>query len=1051
MNLGRIISNHKRAVLLVIALLCVTGLIALTRIPRALFPQTDFPRIIIAAENGVAPAQQTLVSVTKPIEEAMSGIPGISRIKSTTARGSTEIDLFFDWRTDIVQTLQIVQAKASQLAASLPPGASFDRADRLTFAVFPILGYSITSPKRDPGTLRNLADVTLRPPLARIDGVAIVQVMGGQLREYHVLIDRTRLEARGVSMKQVSDAVRNANVIESPGLINENHQLALALVSGQASTIDDLAAIVVTTVNNVPVRIGDVATVSPGLEPRFTIVTADGRPAVLLNVLRQPTANIIAVSDDVKAEVARLKKALPPDVEIRPYYDQSLLVASSVSSVRDAILIGLLLSVAILYGFLRNWGTTFVATLVIPVTVLVTFVAMWIVGLSFDLMTLGGVAAAIGLVIDDAIVVVENIYTHMVRGESRADAVRNAVGEISGPIIGSTITPVVVFLPLALLTGITGVFFRSLALTMSVALLTSLFLALTFTPVLAEQFIHVRSRGFGVSRSRGDESDNDPETAQPRNPETAPEDHETADREFETAIEITEGPLLTRLVNGYDWLLEHALARRGMVLVIIGILAVLTFFIYKGLGSEFLPEFEEHGFILDYKAPPGASLDETDRMLQHVERMLKENPAIDGYSRRTGLQLGLAGVTEPNTGDFAVKLKESASTDAVTSELRHKIESSEPALHVEFPGILSDLIGDLVSAPQPIEIRVFSEDTAALHNTAKAIAASISKVSGVVDVFNGIVVSGPAVTFQIDPQRAALYGVTASDVNEAMTTALGGDVVSNIIEHGRATGVRVLLGGPRPQLEDLRALPIRAPSSNSYVRIDQIATINYDPGQTEIGREGLRQSVSVTARLEGRDLGSAIGDIQARLGRDLHLPTGTTIEYGGLYQEQQASFRELLVALGLAIALVFIVLVVEFRYFAHPAAIVSGAVLALSGSLMALLVTRTTLNVVSMMGLIMIVGIVSKNGILMLDTVEDHLRSGEDLTTALRNSGRRRFRPVLMTSLAAMLGMLPLALSIGSGSELLQPLAICVIGGLLFALMLSLVVTPAIYAMIRGK
>ncbi|MEA2165900.1 MAG: hypothetical protein QOK37_4027 [Thermoanaerobaculia bacterium] len=1023
MNLGRLISSQKRAVLLVIGLLSIGGLVALARIPRALFPQTDFPRIIIVAQNGVAPAQQTLVSVTKPIEEAMSGIPGISRIKSTTARGSAEIDLFFDWKTDIVQTLQLVQARVSQLATSLPPGATFERTERLTFAVFPIIGYSITSPVRDPGTLRNLAEVTLRPPVARIDGVASVQVLGGQLREYHVLIDRSRLEARGVSLQQVSDAVRASNVINSPGLINENHQLELALVSGQATSIDDLAAIVVTTINNVPVRVSDVATVSPGLEPRFTIVTADGRPAVLLNVLRQPSANILSVADGVKAEMASLQKQLPRDVQIKPYYDQSLLVSGSVSSVRDAILIGLVLSVAILYGFLRNWGTTLVATLVIPITVLVTFVAMWIVGLSFDLMTLGGVAAAIGLVIDDAIVVVENIYTHMVRGESRADAVHNAISEISGPIIGSTITPVVVFLPLALLTGVTGVFFRSLALTMSVALLTSLFLALTFTPVLAEQFIRVKKR--------------DREFSQPGGDEAGHEEH--------------HGPLLTRLINAYEWLLAHALARRPLVLIVIAVLAVLTFFIYKGLGSEFLPAFEEHGFILDYVAPPGASLDETDRMLRHVEQMLKETPEVDGYSRRTGAQLGLAGVTEPNTGDFAVKLKDFAVTDDVTSALRHRIESTEPALRVEFLGILSDLIGDLVSAPQPIEIRVFSEDAAALQRTAEAIAVSVGKVPGVVDVFNGIVISGPAVIFQIDPQRAALYGVAAADVNEAMTTALGGDVVSNVIEHGRTVGVRVLTGGPRPQLDELRALPIRAPSTNSYVCIDQLAAINYESGQTELLREGLRQSISVTARLEGRDLGSAIADIQSRLGKELHLPAGTTIEYGGLFQEQQSSFRELLIALGLAIALVFLVLVVEFHSFAHPAAIVSGAVLALSGSLAALLITHTTLNVVSMMGLIMIVGIVSKNGILMLDTVEDHLRAGEDLTTALLRSGRRRFRPVLMTSLAAMLGMLPLALALGSGSELLQPLAICVIGGLLFALMLSLVVTPAIYAMLRGE
>ncbi|HEX3581319.1 MAG TPA: efflux RND transporter permease subunit [Thermoanaerobaculia bacterium] len=1009
MNIGRIVAHQSRAVLLVIALLSITGIVALFRVPRALFPQTDFPRIVIVANNGVAPAQQTLVAVTRPIEEAMSGIPGIRRIKSVTARGSSEIDLFFDWRTDMQQTLQLVQTKASGLLTELGTGATIERVDRLTFAVFPIVGYSLTSPKRDPGALRNLADVVLRPPLARIPGVATVSVIGGQLREYHVLVDRARLEARGLSLQQVGDAIKSSNVIVSPGLINENHQLELALVSGQATTADDLAALIVATVNGVPVRVSDVATVQPGLEPRFTIVTADGRPAALLNVLRQPTANIVAVADDVKATLETLKRQLPPDVELKPFYDQSLLVRSAVGSVRDAILIGLVLSVLILYGFLRNWGTTLVATLVIPVTVLVTFVAMWIVGLSFDLMTLGGVAAAIGLVIDDAIVVVENIYTHMARGQGRVEAVQTAVAEITGPIIGSTITPVVVFLPLALLTGVTGVFFRSLALTMSVALLTSLVLALVFTPVIAQRFIRV------------------------------PESHE----------EDKHGPLLERLINGYEWVLTRALRRTGLVVIAIVAVAALSYVAYRFLGSEFLPAFDEHGFIIDYVAPPGASLDETDRMLRHVERMLKETPEVDSYSRRTGMQLGLAGVTEPNTGDFAVKVRESAHTDDVISSLRKKIESAEPALRVEFPGILSDLIGDLVSSPSPVEIRLFSEDSAALKRAAQQVADVIGKIPGIVDVFNGVVVSGPAVTFRIDPQRAALYGLTANDVNEALTVALNGDVVSNVIEHGRSVGVRVWLAGPPRQLDDLRALPLHSPVTNGAVRVGQIANVEYDAGQTEIDRDGLRQTVAVTARLEGRDLGSAVREIQAQLARKVHLPAGMTIEYGGLYQEQQSSFRELLIALALAVALVFLVLVIEFRSFTHPTAIVCGAVLALSGSLGALLITGTTLNVVSMMGMIMIVGIVSKNGILMLDTVEDHLRAGQDVTTALRQSGRRRFRPVLMTSLAAMLGMLPLALAIGSGSELLQPLAICVIGGLLFALLLSLVVTPTVFAMIR--
>jgi multidrug efflux pump subunit AcrB len=694
-------------------------------------------------------------------------------------------------------------------------------------------------------------------------------------------------------------------------------------------------------------------------------------------------------------------------------------VRGAVGSVRDAILIGLVLSVLILYGFLRSWGTTLVATVVIPVTLLVTILAMWLVGLSFDLMTLGGMAAAIGLLIDDAIVVVENIYAHAAAGASRSEAVKLAMGEITSPIIFSTITPVVVFLPLSLLTGVTGVFFRSLALTMAVALLTSLVLALFFTPVLARRFVSSSKRV----------------------------EHGGIIGEEEN------GPILSRAVRGYERVLDIALRHGRWVLLLIGGLMIVSWFLYKMLGSEFLPEFDEGAFILDYTAPPGASLSETDRILRHVEKLLKESPDIESFSRRTGLQLGLAGVTEPNTGDFAVKLKPNHRDPAlVMGELRQEVESTEPALRVEFIGILSDLIGDLASSPSPVEIQLFSEDTAALHRTANEVAASIGKVKGIVEIFNGIVVSGPAVTFRVDPQRAATFGITVADITSTVEAALGGAQASTILERGRAVNVRVLLPGDyRSGLDQLRALRIHSPLTNGRVRIDQVASIEYDPGQTEIRRDGLRQSVAVTARLEGSDLGSAISAIKAQLGKDVHFPAGMTLEYGGLYQEQQASFRELAFTLLLAVALVFLVLLIEFRSFAHPIAIVTGAVLALTGTLIALLVTRTTLNVVSLMGMIMIVGIVAKNGILMLDTVEDHLEAGDDLHAALVRSGRRRFRPVLMTSLAAMLGMLPLALALGSGAELLQPLAIAVIGGLAFALMLSLVVTPAVYAMIRKE
>src|SRR5438552_11696927 len=494
MRLARLVSNQSRAILVMVALLCVAGLYAATQLPIAVFPQTDFPRIVIIADNGEAPAAQTLVSVTKPIEEAMNGIPGIARIKSKTARGSSEINLFFDWNVDIRQELQLVQARLSRLTATLPPTAAIRNVERLTFAVFPVTGYSLTSNTRDLASLRDVATYIIRPQLARLPGVAIVGVAGGKSREFHVRIDPDRLAAHNVSTEQVVDAVHNSNIIESPGLIEENHQLELVLISGQAKKPEELNSIVVAMVNNAPVTLADVATVGAGVEPQYTMVSADGHPAALVNINRQPDANTVAVVDEVRQTLASLHGQIPGDVRIAAYYDQSLLVRDSINSVRDSILIGLLLSIVILYAFLRNWGTTFVAILVIPVTILVTFLAMWLARLSFDLMTLGGVAAAIGLVIDDAIVVVENIYTHMSRGQSRREAVQSAVSEITVPIIGSTITPVVVFLPLTILTGVTGVFFRSLALTMSVALLTSLALALFFNPILAERFVRPKRK-----------------------------------------------------------------------------------------------------------------------------------------------------------------------------------------------------------------------------------------------------------------------------------------------------------------------------------------------------------------------------------------------------------------------------------------------------------------------------------------------------------------------------------------------------------------------------
>ncbi len=1013
MNFAQFVSNQSKAVMVLVVLLCVGGLYAAYQLPTAIFPQTDFPRVVVVVDNGVIPAEQMLVSVTRPIEEAMNGIPGIARIKSATGRGSCEINLFFDWNTNAKEALQLVQARLAQ--ASLPPTAQIRHVERLTFAVFPVISYSLTSGKQTPTELADLATYTIKPRLARLAGVSDVQISGGKTREFHVKVSLEKLNAHNVSLGQVADAVKNSNILASPGLLDENHQLELALVSGQATTPEQLNSIVVAVVNNVPVTILDVATVSEGAEPNFTIVNSNGQNAILVDVLRQPEANTNTVTDEVKTELATIQKQLPEDVKLTLYYDQSLLVRDSINSTRDAILLGLILSVLILYGFLRNWGTTFVSALMIPATVLTTFLAMFLVGLSFNLMTLGGVAAAIGLVIDTAIVVVENIFVHLSRGEKKSVALKNAISEITIPIIGSTITPVVVFLPLALLNGVTGVFFRSLALTMTVALLTSLVLALTFTPVLAEKFIKIK-------------------------------------RKKSAELDDENGFIMSAILGVYEKILKFSLDNKFLVAVCALIILGSSFFLYQSLGSEFLPSFDESAFVLDYHSPPGTSLAETDKMLRHVEQILQDTPEIESYARRTGLQIGLS-ITEPNRGDYMIKLKPNhkRKTAEVIDDVRQKIEASEPALQVEFVGILLDLIGDLTSSPAPIEIRLFGEDKKVLYETANKVEESIKRVSGVVDTNNGVILSGSAVTFKVNPAQAAHFGITPKEIADSVEIALSGDTSTAILQTGKLIAVRVILENATTQtLETLKALPIRS-TTGALLRLDQIAEVNYDNGQTEIERDGLRQSVAVTARLAGSDLGTAIESIKKQLAKDVKLPAGMTIEYGGLYREQQDSFKELAISLGLAIALVFLVLLVEFRSFAHPISIVCGAVLALSGALFALFVTRITLNVVSFMGMIMVVGIVAKNGILMLDAVEGYIADGLSLTEALMMSGHRRFRPVLMTSLATILGMLPLALAFGAGAELLQPLAVAVIGGLAVALLFSLIVTPTVYSALKRR
>ncbi len=1017
--------HSKPVIFLILTVALLGGYLAFT-IPVAVFPETNFPRVLVAVDNGVMPIDQMMVTITRPIEEAVNSVPGLQSVRSITSRGSAEIDLFFDWNVDMFQILQYVNAAISRAQSELPPTATVV-ANRMTFASFPIIGYSLTSKNVPQAELWEMATYEIKPRLNRVSGVSTVVVQGGQQPEFHIIPDPAKLLTTGVTIPEVLDALGHTNLIDSPGLLERNHQLELGLISGQVETPQQIADIVVkTTPAGVPVRIGDIGSVTRGVKPVYTLVTANGQDAVLININRQPESNTVEVADGVHAEVEQIRKTLLPGTEIRPFYDQSIIVGESIKSVRDAILIGLILASIILVVFLHDWGTSIVAGLVIPVTILVTFVVLKLLNQSFNLMTLGGLAAAVGLVIDDAIVVVENIVLHRDAGQGHLQAIHSALREITIPLVGSTITPIVVFLPLISITGVTGTFFRALAVTMAVSLLTSLGLALTWTPSLSQYLIGRHAAA---------------ETA------LAPEE-ESVSRLL--AVEtLSLGPFFGRVVTFHQRWLRRALARPGWLVLFSLLLVVASYLCYRFSGSDLLPEMDEGGFILDYIMLAGSSLAETNRVIGQVEQILRDIPEVESTSRRTGLQLGLAAVTEANTGDISVKLKSKRrrSIDHVMAEAREKIERQEPALDVEFTQVLQDMIGDLTSVPEPIQIKLFSPDAALLAEWAPKVADAIHKIPGVVDILNGIdnTISGPAVVFQVNPGVAARAGFTPEEIATDAAAVLEGEpAAAPVVTRDRAYTLRVRFpAADRTSLEAMRDTLLTS-SVGKTATLGALATITELPGQTEILRENLQRDVSVTARLEGTNLGSGMADVMRTVGR-LPLPSSIRVEYGGTYQEQQKSFHDLMLVLALAVLLVFIVLLFEFGSFAAPVAILASALLSTSGVFIALLITRTSFNVSSFMGMIMVIGIVAKNGILLLDADQNFRGLGRSAEQAMLEASSRRLRPIVMTALAAVAGMLPLALALGAGSQMLQPLAIAVIGGILISMVLSLVITPAVH------
>ncbi len=1010
MNLAGWVGNHRRSLVFMFLALALAGAAAAFRMPVSLFPQVSFPRVVVSAESGDRPAQQMLFQTTIPIEEAIRRVPAVRNLRSRTSRGSAELSVNFDWGTDMSSATLQVNSAIAQILPTLPPGTT-TLTRRMDPTVFPILAYSLTADAVPLNKLRDLAQFQLRPLLSALPGVARVATLGGTLDEYRVSVDPARLEALGLSISDIAKAVSASNVIAAVGRIEDEYKLFLVVSDTQLADLDRIRHTIVRSGADGFVELEDVAEVAAATVPQWVRANADGKDAVLLMIYQQPDGNSVQIVQDVERALATQGGNLPAAVRLAKWYDQSILILASAASVRDAILMGVALTAVVLFVFLRKLRITLIALIVVPATLSTAVVLLYALGQSFNIMTLGGLAAAVGLVIDDAMVMIEHIARRL--SVSHPDAPKGALeaaAEFSRPLAGSSAATLVVFVPLAFLGGVTGAFFKALSLTIVVSLAVSFLLALLVVPVLADRLLRRR--------------------------------------DLEAPPEYRIG---TWIRTTYERTLRALLKRSWMLALVVVPLLGVGAMAYRQVGSGFMPTIDEGGFVLDYRADPGTSLTETDRLLRQVEEIIRHDPAVDAYSRRTGVALG-GGLTEASQGDFMVRLKPfpRLSIEAVMDAIRSRIETEVPGLQIELAQLMGDLIGDLTAVPQPIEVKLFGSDLPTLEQAARSVAQAISDVHGVVDVRDGINPAGDAVEIHVDRVKAALEGLDAETVTQELTANLTGLVTTQIPSAQKMIGVRVWIPpDQRDRIAALYGIRMRAPDGHP-VPLRRMISIERKAGQPQLVRDNFKQMFAVTGRISGRDIGSTTVDVRAALDRVGLLPDGVYYELGGLYKEQQSAFRGLAVVFASAVALVFVLLLFMYERFTVALSILLMPLLSLAAVFIGLRLTHVELNISSMMGMTMIVGIVTEVAIFYFSEYVTIRESGEaDVADALVAAGLNRMRPIAMTTLAAILALLPLAFAWGEGAAMQQPLAVAIVSGLLVQLPLVLLVMPVVFAILQ--
>jgi len=996
-----LVERHARSIVVIACALALAGAIAALSMPAGLFPQVSFPRVVVDLSSGDRPADQTTLSLTRPVEEKIRSVPGVREVRSATSRGAAQISVDFGWGRDMIATTLLVDAAIAQVLPQLPAGTTY-AVRRMDPTVFPIISYALTSKRMSPNAVRDLAQFQIVPLLASVPGLARVDVQGGEIDEVEVLADPHRLDVYGLGLADVVAAVAQGNALQAVGRVQDHDKLYLVVSNSDLRQLGNLQDVVVRSDGRGVVRLRDVAQIRNGSVPQWIRVSEDGQPAVLFNVFEQPDGNAVQIAADVRARLANIK--LPPDVQLLNWYDQSELVLQSAASVRDAVLIGLLLAGVVLFLFLRNGRIMLIALLTVPGTLAITALLLRALGMSFNIMTLGGIAAAVGLVIDDVIVMVEHIARRAGAPgtvDGRA-AVLPAAHEFMRPLIGSSLATLIVFLPMSFLGGVTGAFSKALSITMAAALIISYLMAAFVVPVLARHLIDF-------------ERWHDP----------------AADRD--SWLQRQHSRLLERLLLKPVWLLAAVLP-----LLIVGAIG------YSRVPSGFMPRVDEGGFVMDFYTRPGTSLVETERELAQVEAILRTFPEVATFSRRTGTGLG-GDLGEPHHGDFFVRLKSdhARATDDVMAQMLTQVQQRVPGVQIELAQLMEDLIGDLTAVPQPIEVKLYATNPATLIPQARAVAVAIGKIDGVVEIKDGVVLAGDGIDLKVDAVKAAIEGSNPEEVTKGVDAALNGTVATRLPRITKVVDVRVRVPNATSMHDSgLAELPIRAADGHLFP-LRRVASLTPVSGEPEISRDDLRPMIAVTARIENRGIGAAVDEVRKTLSQPGLLQPGVSYEMGGLYRQQQIAFVGLAKVFAAALIAELVLLLVLYEQFWLPLIIIATSLLSTTAVFTALWLTGVELNVTALMGMTMIIGIATEMAIFYVSEFTELARA-MSAREALRAASRNRLRPITMTTLAAILTLLPLALAIGQGSGIQQPLAIAIVAGLVIQYPLVLLAMPVL-------